>query len=281
MTNTKSQKMVIRVWGCRGSLPSPGPSTRLFGGNTSCIEIRSGGELIILDAGSGIRELGQSLLRDGAVKASLFFSHFHWDHIMGLPFFTPAYLQANSLHIYGEKKDGRNLEQVLSGQMQAPYFPVPMMAMKARLEFTEVGPDMTFLAGGAVVKTFRANHPNGCLSYRIESEGAVLTYATDTEHADRLDPNILKAAQGADFFFYDATYTEREYEGKDGMSKKGWGHSTWEEAVKLSREAGVKTLVLWHHDPAHDDAFVKRIEAEAKKSFSGTLAARDGLILTI
>jgi len=277
----KSPRMLIKIWGCRGSLPSPGPKTSYFGGNTSCVELRCGGETIILDAGSGIRELGQALMRDGAFRGSLIFSHYHWDHIMGLPFFTPAYIPSNSFKIYGEKKDGKGVQEVLSGQMQAPYFPVPMKAMKANMEFVDIGPDMIFQIGEVTVKTFRAYHPNGCLAFRIEYDGAVVTYATDTEHTNIMDANILKAAQGTDLFIYDTTYTEKEFNGIGGPSKKGWGHSTWEEAVKLSRDSGVKRLLLWHHDPAHTDAFVSRMEALSRKVFKETRAARDGMTIVL
>jgi len=273
--------MLIKIWGCRGSLPSPGPKTSYFGGNTSCIELRCGGEIIILDAGSGIRELGESLIKDGALSASLIFSHYHWDHIMGLPFFTPAYIPSNSFKIYGEKKEGQSLQEVLSGQMQAPYFPVPMQAMKAKMEFVEIGPDMILEVGGAVVKTFRANHPNGCLTYRVECDSACFTYATDTEHSNIMDANILKAAQGSDLFIYDTTYTDMEYNGNDGPSRIGWGHSTWEEAVKLARESGAKKLLLWHHDPTHTDAFVSKMEALSRKVFKETRAARDGMTIAL
>jgi len=268
----KTGKMVLTIWGARGSIPSPGSKTAHFGGNTSCIEIRAGKEILILDAGTGIRELGMKLITEGKISASILLTHYHWDHIMGLPFFAPGYPPQNHFRIYGENKAGTSLRSILDGQMSAPYFPVRLDEMMSQMEFIEISANQNFNIGEVQVSTYPARHPDSCVSYRISYEGKVVTYATDTEHGQEIDPHLLKSARDADVLFYDAAYTEDEY-----PKKLGWGHSTWAEGIKLARAAKARQLILWHHEPSHTDLIVKKIEQMAQKEFPNCQAAYEGM----
>ncbi len=259
-------ELTIRFWGVRGSIASPGEATRKTGGNTPCVEIQSGEHTIILDAGTGLRRLGDRMLRDGRTEATLLLSHLHWDHIQGLPFFVPAYLPGHRLTLAGMK----GLRAALGGQMAAPCFPVGLEAMRARLAFVEL--DHAPLAVGALeVRAAKLNHPGGVLAYRVSLGGRSVVYATDTEHWAVPDPHLVALARGADVLIYDAMYTEAEY-----PSRVGWGHSTWQAGVAVADAAGVERLVLFHHDPARDDDAVDAIEREAALARPGTVAAREG-----
>jgi phosphoribosyl 1,2-cyclic phosphodiesterase len=267
----------VKFWGVRGSCASAGHGTAEVGGNTSCVEVRAGDTRVVLDAGTGLRALGASLLSAGGpVEIHLLLSHFHWDHIQGFPFFTPAYLPGNRIEIYGpERAAGRDVRAALDAQMRAPHFPVGLEAMRAELGFYPVpaGAQLRLGLGTTIeVTAAAANHPGGCLAYRLESGGRSVVYATDTEHGEDLDCGLLELARGCDLLIYDAQYTAAEY-----PSKRGWGHSTPEEAVKLARAAGAGQLVLFHHDPGHDDEAISRMEKAARALFPLTTAAREGL----
>lgn len=272
----------LRFWGVRGSVATAGASTASVGGNTSCVEVRCGDELIILDAGTGLRGLGAALPRGRAVDASILLSHFHWDHIQGFPFFAPAYGVGNQIDLYGPErsagKDG-NIRGAFEAQMRPPHFPVGLDTMRATLGFFPVATGQVFHIGAAKITTASACHPNGCLAYRIEHDGCSVVYATDTEHMPdgRLDENLLALARGADVLIYDAQYTDEEY----AAGKRGWGHSTANEGVRLAQAAKVGQLVLFHHDPLHDDFVVARIEAETRRLFPATTAAREGLTMAL
>jgi phosphoribosyl 1,2-cyclic phosphodiesterase len=268
----------IKFWGVRGSIPAPGKSTCKYGGNTPCIEIRCGDKLIILDAGSGIRELGNHLSKETTpIEANILFSHLHWDHIQGFPFFTPAFISENRVNLFAEKKLNKTFENLMSGQMMYPHFPIALKDLDAHITFNELeyGDEVSF--GEVTIKTSRNNHSDGCIAFRIEYKNKVVVYATDTEHYACADPILLKTAKDADYIIYDATYTDDEYSGKTGSPKTGWGHSTWQEGVKLAKAANVKNLVLFHHDPEHTDDMVDDIESSAKKIFKNTIAAYEGL----
>ena len=274
--------ITVTFFGTRGSIATPGPGTVEFGGNTSCVEVIAGGDRIVFDTGTGVRGVGQKMLRErppGSGKplsASIFYSHVHWDHIQGLPFFTPLFIPGSQLHFYGQKGD-MTLREVLSLQMSYPVFPVRLSDLASSLSFTELtdGARVT-LPGGAVVSCARLNHPNGVLSYRVDHDGASVVYATDTEHYSCVDPRLVRLAQGADLLIYDAMYDDDEYAGARGAPRTGWGHSTWREGIKVADAAKVDRLCLFHHDPAHDDACVRAIEAEAAARRPGTFAAREG-----
>ncbi len=265
----------FKFWGTRGSLPAPRPTTNKYGGNTPCMEVRVGGQVLIFDAGSGIRSLGDKLNKEfSQLEATLFFSHYHWDHIHGFPFFAPGYHERNRLVIYGESRGSRNVKDILSGQMAMPYFPIPIDIMNAKKEFRDVSPGTVLRIGPVSVRAESVNHPGRCLSYRIDYQGKSLVYATDTEHGAKLDMRLVKHAEGADVLIYDAAYTDAEIK----AGRKGFGHSTWREGIKVAEAAGVKKLLLFHHEPSRDDRALARIEQSARKVFKNTSAAREGIM---
>jgi len=261
----------------RGSIACPGPAYQRYGGNTSCVELRCGPHLLIFDGGTGLRPLGEHLKGEAPIDADLFFSHSHLDHISGLPFFKTLFDPANRCRMWaGHLKPERDLRAVLCILMTAPLFPVPLDIFTAETAYTD------FLAGetleprpGLAIKTAPLNHPNGATGYRAEYAGKSVCYVTDTEHAiGRRDARIVDLVRGADIFIYDATYTDEEY-----PRFLTWGHSTWEEGVRLAEAAGVKRLVLFHHDPGHDDAFMDRVATAAAALRPGTLVAQEGMTL--
>lgn len=270
----------VKFWGVRGSIACPSPRHIGFGGNTSCIEVSAGGERVIFDAGTGIRSLGQWMLKKEVKHAHLMLSHTHWDHINGFPFFTPAFLPDRSFEIMaGHVEEGQGgIRKVLSGQMAQPFFPVPLEAMRGSLAFSDFTAGDTFaLSPTTTVRTTPLNHPNGATGYRIDHRGKSMCYITDTEHVPgEPDQNILALIEGADLVIYDSTYTEQEF-----PEKVGWGHSTWEEGVRLCRAANVRMLAIFHHDPTHDDSFMEALELEARKTWSGALVARENMRINL
>jgi len=273
----------IRFWGVRGSIPTPGPDTALVGGNTSCVEIRCKNNLIILDGGTGLRSLGNELLKELPVSASMFFSHVHWDHIQGFPFFTPAFISGNRLDLYGGKNLSATLAETLVGQMNFPNFPVTLDQMDATIIFHqfEDGQDIK-LGSDVTVKGLLLNHPDGSYGYRVESDGKAVAYCTDTEHRKEPDPHVIELARNAEVFIYDTQYTPEEYTGEvGGASKVGWGHSTFVKAAELAKLAGAKRIVLFHHDPAQNDADILNKERRCRKIFANTDAAREGMIIDL
>lgn len=271
----------VKFWGVRGSIPTPGAATRAIGGNTSCLEVRCGDDTVILDAGTGVRELGEKMIADGRQNATFLFSHVHWDHIMGFPFFRPAARENVEFVLFGERKGGAGIDEVLAYQAQQAHAPIVRAGQGSSLRFEALSGDEEFAVGSLRVRTARMNHPDGCIAFRIEHNGHAVVYATDTEHhADgNPDPNLVRLSQGADFLVYDSMYTADEYSGKIGGSKKGWGHSTWAEGIRVARDSGVKTFVLFHHDPSHDDAFVRTLERECREAFPESVAASEGMVL--
>jgi phosphoribosyl 1,2-cyclic phosphodiesterase len=272
----------IKFWGVRGSIPCPGSETVRYGGNTSCVEMQVGRERLIFDGGTGLRILGQSLMAENPVKAHLFFTHSHWDHIQGFPFFIPAFIKGNTFKIYAvPSPNGATMKQRLHDQMLHPNFPVPLQIMQADLEFYSLEMGETINCGDVTVETRPLNHPGEAVGYRVSWQGLSAAYITDTEHfPDRLDDNVLALAQQADVMIIDATYTDEEYNDPK-YSKVGWGHSTWQEAIKIAKAAQVKQLVLFHHDPAHNDDFLDRIGEQATMIFPQTILAREGLSIEL
>jgi len=280
-----SGTMRIKMWGVRGSIPTPGPDTVEFGGNTSCYEIRAGGAIIILDGGTGIRLLGQAILPEMPFEAWMFFSHVHWDHIQGFPFFTPAFVRGNIIHLHGGLNVTRTLEETLAGQMDYPSFPVHLSEMGATMTFRDLHEGEVVHVGpnrDVVVSNARGNHPNGVYAYRIDHDGKSVCYITDSEHYAIVDPKLLKLAQGVDVLIFDAMYTPEEYAGKAGGGPKtGWGHATFAAGCELAHAAGAKQLVLHHHDPNQTDAMVREKETRARELFPNTIAAREGVVIEI
>ncbi|MSO65048.1 MAG: MBL fold metallo-hydrolase [Alphaproteobacteria bacterium] len=265
----------VKFWGVRGSIACPSPRHVAFGGNTSCVEVSAAGHRLILDAGTGIRNLGHWLQRKEISRATLLLSHTHWDHINGFPFFSPAFSKKNEFVIMaGHVRQKGGIEKVLAGTMAQPTFPVPLEMMASELRFVDFDAGDTLdLHEGVRVRTTVLNHPNGATGYRVEHGGRSVCYITDTEHVvGSPDQNILALIEGSELVIYDATYTDREFQGRIG-----WGHSTWEEGVRLCRAANVKTLAIFHHDPDHDDGFMEQIEADARNMWAGAIVARENM----
>lgn len=270
-------KFNVRFWGVRGSIACPGLATARYGGNTSCIEIRCGDRVLIFDGGTGLRPLGKHLDTLGAVDADLYFTHTHFDHICGIPFFSSAYQKTNRFRIWaGHLLPDHTLRYVLSEMMMAPLFPIPISVLGADLSFHDFrAGDILQPAPGIVLKTALLNHPNGATGYRVEFGGKSICYVTDTEHVPgRPDQSVLGLIKDADLVIYDSTYTDEEF-----PRYVTWGHSTWQEGVRLANQAGVKRLVIFHHDPSHDDAIMDSIAAAAEKARPGTIVAVEGMTL--
>jgi phosphoribosyl 1,2-cyclic phosphodiesterase len=269
--------MDLRFWGVRGGIPTPEAGKMRFGGNTSCVSVQlADGTLIILDAGTGIRLLGNELVRrfpQGGIRGHILLSHLHWDHIQGIPFFKPLFSPNNLFEFIGLRQEGTTLRAQLEGQQNYAYFPVDMGHMSSRKDFREVC-DESFRLGEATVRCRRLNHPGGCLGYRIEAGGVSVVYATDNEHTGPgPEEAVVELARGADLLIFDTNYTPEEYE----AGRRGWGHSTWLQAVVNAQAAGVDRLVLYHHDQDHNDQQLEEIEALACELFPRSLAAREGM----
>jgi phosphoribosyl 1,2-cyclic phosphodiesterase len=275
--------MKIRFWGVRGSIATPGVDTAAVGGNTSCVEVTCGKTRIVLDAGTGLRGLGNELLaKQEDPSLTLLLSHYHWDHIQGLPFFVPIYVKSTSLTIVGGPNGIMSVREALEHQMSAPVFPVRLDEVGAKITTREARVGEIFDVGGgagaepARVRVARGNHPGGVVAYRIEHEGKSLVYATDTEHFSCVDPALRALADGCDVLVYDSQYTPDEYRGK-----VGWGHSTYVAGAELAKACGARSYVLFHHDPLRTDAEVDEVERRAKALFANSIAAREGLAIDL
>lgn len=269
---------LVRFWGVRGSISTSDDGTRRYGGNTSCLEIRCGERTLIFDAGTGIRYLGnRQCTQDYPVECDLFLTHTHYDHICGIPFFKPLFMPGNLVRVWaGHLKPVTTIRSVLQDLMMAPLFPVPPEIFQAQVKFIDFASGETLELGDDIVlRTAPLNHPNGATGYRIDYDGHSICYLTDTEHVPgQLDQNILGLIANADLVVYDSMFTEQEY-----LDRVGWGHSTWEAGVDLCNAANAKTLVLFHHDPDHNDDCMDRIAAAAAGRRPGTLVAREGMVL--
>ena len=275
-----SASMKVRFWGVRGSLPTPGRTTIRFGGNTACVEVMVGERRLILDAGSGLAELSAAMGgADGPVDTDLLLSHLHYDHICGLGFFGPLFQAGNEIRIWsGRPGHGTPVQDVLRTSLSAPLMPDLLPVMHARIDYRDFEAGSVLdLGGGVTVRTAMLRHPGGCIGYRIEWSGRAMVYATDTSHGDpAVDAALRGLCQGAGLLIYDAMLTDAEF-----PSRVGWGHSTWREGVRLADACGVRQLALFHHAPFRDDKAVAALAAEAASARPGTVAAREGLRLTV
>jgi phosphoribosyl 1,2-cyclic phosphodiesterase len=271
--------MKITFYGTRGSIPVPDRDFIQFGGNTSCVMLTlDEGHVIIFDAGTGIRKLGNDLFKQSyeqSAEIGILLSHTHWDHIQGFPFFGPAYdiKRKISFAICGRDRIGMDLYSIFATQMQQEYFPVPLVKMGARFTFWQ--PDISEYKGelGNKWEIIKHNHPGNAYSYRFTEvdSGKVFVYCTDIEHGDNIDQNVVKLARNADLLVHDAQYTPEEL-----PQKKGWGHSSWEQAIQVAEQADVKSLALFHHDPGHDDTFLQNLETICQDRFPNAFFAREG-----
>jgi phosphoribosyl 1,2-cyclic phosphodiesterase len=269
--------MHVRFWGVRGSVASSGSSVAKIGGNTSCIELESQSHRLIFDAGTGLRALGDSLVGQPPVKATLFFSHLHWDHVQGFPFFAPAFQPTSKLTLYGPGVDGeQQLQSVLRKQMEPPNFPVPMSAMRSSMVFRSAVALTPIETGPFRVTPFALPHPQGCIGYHVEADGFRFAYCTDVEMTlETLEPGVRDLLLGVDALVLDAQYTAAEYEGRSGPPKKGWGHSTNVDAARIAAGVDAGRLFLFHHDPGHADAQVEDMAEEARQHFAASEPARE------
>src|SRR6202163_2051860 len=275
----------LSFWGVRGSTPTVDPATWRYGGNTPCLELVAPDRTqFILDCGKGLRMLGSRWAAADAGRfpeTHIFVTHYHWDHIQGIPFFAPLYVENNEFHFYSFRSKflGReSLKQVFEAQMAVPYFPVDLSAMSAKRKFKEVSGDDSFTVGENKITAKWLNHPQGCLGFRIDTPAGTVVYATDNEPGDeKLDKTLRELAQGADIFINDAQYTPEQLAG----SRRGWGHSSWQQGVHVAREVGAKTLVLFHHDPDSPDRMVDTLLRQAREEFDSVFAASEGMVITL
>jgi len=268
----------VKFWGVRGSIPVPGDETLKVGGNTSCIEICDDNQIIIIDAGTGFRNFGKAIMNLPVKHINLFFSHYHWDHLQGFSFFAPLRKKDFLIDAYGETKVYGSTEDIVSGQMTHPYFPVTISDLAGTVKFHEIKKEETVKIGDFTVKAIRLRHPDGCLGYKISKNGKSFMY----EHLENQeDDHYLEVLKGVDYFMHDSSYTNDELTGVVGPSRRGWGHSTWEKGCQMAKAAGVKNLVLSHHEIDRTDEMVFAIEKEARKLFPNTIAAYEGLIIKV
>ena len=262
----------VTCWGTRGSIPAPGPATVRFGGNTSCVEVRAAGCRLIFDAGTGIRALSGSVADEGRpLDAHLFVSHYHWDHIQGFPFLAQLYDPETKLRVHGPMQGDVPVDEALEGQMSPLYFPVPLQAIAASVEFATAD-GSPWCGDGVCVDAFRVNHPGVTYGYRVSAGGATAVYIPDNELGDAPDPawyrGLVEFVGGADLLLHDAMLSDDEY-----VLRRGWGHSTFAQAVRLAEEAGVRRLGLFHHAPDRSDAELEAIAAGLRRGLAERGAA--------
>ena len=275
----------LSFWGVRGSTPTVDPATWRYGGNTPCLEVQApDGTQFILDCGTGLRMLGNRWVGPHGTKAAeahIFVTHYHWDHIQGIPFFAPLYAESNRFHFYSFRSrflGPDSLKQVFETQMAHPYFPVDISAMSAARKFSEMSDGDQYEISATKVTARWLNHPQGCLGFRLETPAGAIVYATDNEPGvPKLDKSLLELAAGADILINDAQFSPEQL----ATTRKGWGHSSWLEGVKLAKEAGAKHLVLFHHDPDSSDKVVDETLRKARDNFESVYAALEGMVMTL
>lgn len=269
----------VRFWGVRGNIPAPGPDTVRYGGNTACVEVAVAGQRLIFDGGTGLRSLGLQLSQqDAPVEAHLFFTHTHWDRIQGFPFFHPAFDPQSRLHIYGAAAlNGASIKQRLTEQMLRPNFFKPLQAMAATLSFHNIQPGSRLELGEVVIETVSLNPHTAALGYRVSWRGKSLVYASDTDPtADTADPTLLFLATGADLLIFDGTYLDMAY-----SDPQSYHQAPWETGVTIAKTSGVKRLLLFHHNPCHNDSYLAELEHTIQAIFPASALAREGMVIDL
>jgi len=269
----------IRFWGVRGTVPTPGPHTVRYGGNTACIEVHCGRDRLVFDVGTGARLLGKAVQGQGqCCEAHIFLTHTHLDHVAGFPFFKPAYAAGNRFHLWAGhlRQQGLSIQDTLADLMRKPLFPVPLDLMNAGREFHDFDAGATIkLDSGLAIRTVALNHPGGATGYRVDFDGRSFALITDTEHEPgEPDANVLALIEACDLVIYDSTYTDDNF-----PQFRGWGHSTWQEGLRLCEAAGARRLVAFHHDPDSDDATLAAIDAALATARPGSCVAAEGMVL--
>lgn len=280
-------QFLVRFWGVRGSIPTPGVESLRYGGNTSCVEVRVGGACIILDGGTGLRVLGQTLVQESPLKAYLFFTHSHWDRIQGFPFFKPAFMPGNCFHIYGAAAtNGASIKQRLMDQMTRPNFPVPLHLMEANLEFRSIVPgEIIEIAtdnesAPIEIQTCSLNRFDRSLGYRITWQNHAIVYATDVDfRTHSADPALLDLVREADLLIYDTAQEEQDYAGHVPATTNE--DPAWHKGLELAKSASVNRLVLFHHDPDHHDIWLGSMEEKVQGLFKNCAFAKEGMTIVI
>lgn len=275
--------MEIRFWGVRGSRPNPSASLLKYGGNTSCMSVQIGQTFFVFDGGTGIVNLGKHILERKASDCHVFFSHMHWDHIQGIPFFPIIYSGKDiNLYMYGEDKENKKFEELIKSQMKAPFFPVDLSTIDRKIEYHSIYETEIDFGSDIKITSCSLNHPNGCLAYRLYHKDKSIVYAIDTEELKGdLRTKFLKFAANADVLLYDAQYTKDEYLGLDGKPpKKGFGHSTFEDAISIYEELKPKAMYLWHHDDTRTDEELDFIIDNIQKKYKSIFIAQEGCVIS-
>ncbi|GGZ91875.1 MBL fold metallo-hydrolase [Algibacter mikhailovii] len=272
--------MKIKFYGTRGAIPVCDRGFLEFGGNTTSIKItRDNGRVAIIDAGTGIRNLGKDLIKEGFHQNELFigFSHFHWDHIQGFPFFKCAYDSQMVINILamGKDREIKNLEDIFREQMKAEYFPISLEKMGARCNFLKIN-ENDLRINDATVRVIKQSHPGDSFGYRLEDNDKSLVVCTDIEHGESVNQDIVAFCKDADLLVHDGQYTKEEL-----LTRRGWGHSSYDQAIEVAEQAGVKKLIITHHDPEHNDVFLSKMEKACQARFSNCMLAREGMEITI
>lgn len=271
--------MRVTFWGTRGSIPCSGPTYLRYGGNTACVEVRCGDHLIVLDGGSGIRNLGETLVDAPPELIDIFLTHGHFDHVCGLPFFAPFHLPSVNIRLWGGQfETGMTVQAMLAAFMTPPFFPVTPNVFRASVEYRDFKTGDSFEpVDGIKVTTVKLNHPQGATGYCISYKGAKVCYLTDTEAGpDGPDPDLVEASRGADILIVDSMFTDDELN-----ACAGWGHQSWRQSVELANAAEAGKLVLFHHHPIHDDAFMDAVAREAGALRPDVFVAREHMTLEV